>query len=508
MSKKKINLFCIFLTLLSCATTFVDANECRDRSTTRSKKHARSHFDSIATPRIYQNPFMSPNNFSEIHNDAYQTDTFSLIGPAVFKKTRVQSSIISADGSGEGYGSGTTAFTTSGQLVVSRSSRVLGSAKVTLLLLNPKDYSVISSLQLSSFPAGGGSVNFAGAYYYLNQLDQIVCVTASQQIRVYKIENREFVLVQEFNVSSAINNPNDFLQSIIPDSEGNIWFITTLGGVGYVSHIDRTVNYINLRDLPYSNPNEVITNSLASDENKGVFIVSDYALYRFQVGLLGEIDVTWTATYDRGTRQKPGQTSQGTGTTPTLFNDFKGNQFVAITDNADPYMHLLVYERNTGELIIQKELFKDYPYLNCTENSIIAVDHSLIIENNYGFRTFADTLGALTTVPGLTRIDIDPKTKTAKKKWTTYKLSIPSVVSKLSTKDGHIYTYAKDQKGWYWAAIDFNTGKIKKTARVPDSGTAQGSVIYNNFYSGITIGPDSSVNVCTLGGFCAWRPIK
>src|SRR5262245_66068681 len=35
----------------------------------------------IATPPIFQNPFMAPNNFSEIHLNSFQTDTSSVRGP-------------------------------------------------------------------------------------------------------------------------------------------------------------------------------------------------------------------------------------------------------------------------------------------------------------------------------------------------------------------------------------------------------------------------------------------
>jgi hypothetical protein len=65
-------------------------------------------------------------------------------------------------------------------------------------------------------------------------------------------------------------------------------------------------------------------------------------------------------TYDRGSTTKPGQIQQGSGTTPTCFDDFAGNQFVA----------------------------------GATENSLIAVHDSIIVENNYGNATPKSTLSA------------------------------------------------------------------------------------------------------------------
>jgi hypothetical protein len=83
--------------------------------------------------------------------------------------------------------------------------------------------------------------------------------------------------------------------------------------------------------------------------------------------------------YGRGVRMKPGQNQQGSGTTPTLFNDFVGNQFVAIADNADPLMHVNVYDQQTGALIAQQAVFSAFPGRNACENSRIAVNHSIIV---------------------------------------------------------------------------------------------------------------------------------
>ena len=82
---------------------------------------------------------------------------------------------------------------------------------------------------------------------------------------------------------------------------------------------------------------ESIANSFAMDESGGVFIVSTHALYRFDVRS-GRPSVTWRKTYDRGSRVKPGQVSQGSGTTPTLVGSASspGGGSIAITDNADP----------------------------------------------------------------------------------------------------------------------------------------------------------------------------
>ena len=105
---------------------------------------------------------------------------------------------------------------------------------------------------------------------------------------------------------------------------------------------------------------------------------------------------------------KPGQNQQGSGTTPTLFDEhFAGHRFVAIADNADPFMHVNVYNRQTGALsCAQQAVFSAFRRRNACENSLMAVGHwNIVVENNYGNRSVASTLGARTTVPGIDRVD-------------------------------------------------------------------------------------------------------
>jgi hypothetical protein len=86
----------------------------------------------------------------------------------------------------------------------------------------------------------------------------------------------------------------------------------------------------------------------------------------------GQPAITWREVYDRGTRLKPGQSAPniGSGTTPTLM----GRDFVTITDNADPQMHVLVYRR--AAVVDGPRLVASVPVFGagegCTENSLVA----------------------------------------------------------------------------------------------------------------------------------------
>jgi hypothetical protein len=466
----------------------------------------RAVMAAIATPPIFQNPFMAPNNFSEIHLNSYQTDTFSVRGPGSFRSQVVRQALIAPPI----RIAGSIAFNSSGQIVTVRTGpevRSLGSEGAqTLLLMDPARLRVLDRVNLPPRPSTGGTVSFAGGgYFYLDNLDRVVLVTTTQEIRIYSVRNNRFKLDQTFNLGPAINNPSDILNSVLPDSAGNLWFITKLGTVGYADPSSGQVRVTSFKNVAGANTNEANTKSFSTDGQGGVFVVSDYALYRFQVGAGGAPTASWRTTYDRGTRTKSGQNQQGSGTTPTSFDDFQGNQFVAIADNADPFLHVNVYNRSTGVLVAQQAVFNTLPRRNSTENSLIAVNHSILVENNYGNSSIKDTLGRRTTEPGVDRVDFDPTTGQSRVVWDSTSVSVPSVVSQLSTADGLMYTYAKDARGWFWAALDYQTGEVVARSRVPLSNVL-GGALANNFYSGLTIGPDGSAYVGVFGGIVAWRP--
>jgi hypothetical protein len=238
---------------------------------------------------------------------------------------------------------------------------------------------------------------------------------------------------------------------------------------------------------------EINANSFAVDDSGGVYIVSDHALYRFDADENGAPKVTWRTAYDRGTRLKTGQASQGSGTTPTVI----GEDYVAITDNADPFMHVLVYERNgpnAGELLCMEPVFR--PEEGNTDQSLIAVGNSIVTENNYGYGGPTSTMEGATTTPGLTRIDFSRGG--CRTVWESDEIA-PSVVPKVSLANGLVYTYTKPANedgvdAWYLTAIDFRTGGtvFKKLA-----GTGLG---FNNNYAPVTLGPDGAAYVGVLGG--------
>ena len=167
----------------------------------------------------------------------------------------------------------------------------------------------------------------------------------------------------------------------LPDWHNNLWFVTVSGKVGLIT----PAGAVRSLALPTG---ETIANSFAMDESGGVFIVSTHALYRFDARS-GKPIVTWRQRYDFGSRIKPGQVSRGSGTTPTLIGSAasKGGGSIAITDNADPRMNVLVFRRGKAgpgaAPLCRQPIFG--AGTGSDENSLVSVPGGLIAENNYGY---------------------------------------------------------------------------------------------------------------------------
>ena len=194
---------------------------------------------------------------------------------------------------------------------------------------------------------------------------------------------------------------------------------------------------------------------------------------------------------------KPGQLYQGSGTTPTLM----GTQYVAIADNADPRMHVDVFLRTASpvanRMVCSEPVF--FPGFSDSFNSLIATDTTISVENNYGY-DLQQTLFGGTTVPGITRVDLNSGGGGCHTVWENKTLSVPNVVSQSSLATGLEYAYTKQgdlglTDAWYFTAVDLRTGQLvyKQLA-----GTG---VLFDSHYSGIYLGPDGrTAYVGVLGG--------
>ncbi|RNL63156.1 hypothetical protein EFK50_15740 [Nocardioides marmoriginsengisoli] len=447
---------------------------------------------------IPQHPFMARNEENNLHNDAYQSDTYNRPGP-LGRNLKVTSTAFLAD-------CGSVTFDRAGRII----TVCVGITGATLRVLDPTTLATLASYNLPARknPLSFSFQNFSGGgYFYLDNADRAVVPTFNGHILTLRYDGAKLVKVRDIDVSGVARGSG--IQSALPDWAGRLWFVTVSGKVGMIT----TAGVVRSVALPAG---ETIANSFAMDESGGVFIVSTHALYRFDV-TRGRPSVTWRRTYDNGSRIKPGQVSQGSGTTPTLIGSAssKGGGSIAITDNADPRMNVLVFRRGKagpGPALCKQPIFGADK--GSDENSLVSVPGGLIAENNYGYTGPLPknvTTRSPDTEPGLVKVAVDYRNGGCHIAWNNTTIRIPTLVSKASLATGLLYAYthpsaaelpwkglplanALAPESWFLTAVDLRTGRQVWSRLV---GTNLG---YNNNYAPVTLGRDGAAYVGTLGG--------
>jgi hypothetical protein len=443
----------------------------------------------VAMQQSPQNPYMAAGDYSNIHNNSYMTDSYRQAGPL-----GREMAVTSVRARGE---CASITFTSKGEIVA---ICLLPGKPAYLTLMNPDTLRIITRTALPSAPAPALAssspstrdyTELSGGYFYLDHLDRAVVATATRHLITYRIvrdgASRVFTPVSDVDLTGVVAE-GDVIESALPDFDGNIWFVTLKDGkVGYVDRVTQTPQVMTLGTTA---GDEGIANSFAMGADGGIYIVSTKAMYRFDVATFPV--PTWRTVYENAGTQKSGQKSIGSGTTPTIMPRNR----VAIVDNAAPREHIVVYDTNTGVEVCSEAVF---PLgRSATENSLISVNNSLIVENNYGNDGAQSTTLGRTTTPGMTRVDVSAAGECTTV-WENTSITVPSVVSKFSAGSGLIYTYSKP-KGpgttdrWYWTAIDYRTGAMVY------SKLAGTGAMFNNDYASLYLGPTGAGYVGVLGG--------
>ena len=455
---------------------------------------------SLSEVKVPQHPYLAKEGTNGMHGNSYNTGTYNYSGPLGISP-EVKSRSMNVFGGLVA----TLTFDSKGRIMCI-SGNVVG---FRLLLIDADTLEILAETRLPQRPSTIEAIktlNFSaissdtsgGAYFHLLDGDRPIIGNSENKIQIFKVDESgkkpEWVIEQEYDISSYLPE-GSYITDAFPDYDGRIWFMTRPGEVGYVDPDTKEARFIKLQG-------EEIQNSFAISED-GVYIVSDHAMYRFDVKEDGTPYYSWRTVYDRGTTTKPGAINQGSGTTPSLLDvpcsDGSIRKLVGITDNADDRVNLVVYDRITGETIVTEPLFESGH--SVSENSLIAHGRSFIVENNYSDTGAGFLEGNPTSYPGITRFDMNEDCTGGKVVWESDEAAA-TVVPKLSAGNGLVYVYTRVQNeeipkntvAWYFTAIDFETGE---TVYKVLTGTGRN---WNNSYGPITIGPNGTAYVGVFNG--------
>ena len=454
----------------------------------------------LSEVKVPQHPYLAKEGTNGMHGNSYNTGTYDYSGPLGINP-EVKSRSMNVFGGLVA----TLTFDSKGRIMCI-SGNVVG---FRLLLIDAETLEILAETRLPQRPSTIEAIktlNFSaissdtsgGAYFHLLDGDRPIIGNSENKIQIFKVDESgkkpRWIIEQEYDINDSLPE-GSYITDAFPDYDGRIWFVTRPGEVGYVDPDTKDVEFIKL-------DGEEIQNSLAISED-GVYIVSDHAMYRFDVSADGTPHYTWRTVYDRGSSTKPGAINQGSGTTPSLLDvpcsDGSTRKLVGITDNADDRVNLVVYDRLTGEAIVTEPLFESGH--SVSENSLIAHGRSFIVENNYSDSGAGFLEGNPTSYPGITRFDMNDDCTGGSVVWESQEAAA-TVVPKLSAGNGLVYVYTRVQNedipkntvAWYFTALDFETGE---TVYRIFTGTGRN---WNNSYGPITIGPNGSAYVGVFNG--------
>jgi len=429
-----------------------------------------------------QHPGLARNGASSMHDDAWASDSYPWAGP-LGRSPEVDTAWFGVEECA------TLAFDSHGRLVA-----LCGTwSGPRLHVLDPDSMRPLVSRTLPKRTKVGGAKPWqnlcAGAYFYLDDRDRAVVATTDRHILVVATSDAsgDPALDVESTIDlTGVVPSDDCLIALLPDWSGRTWFVTRDGRAGFTGPGSQQPEVLDL--------DEQVANSIAVGEDGGVYVVSVSALHKLGV-TDGKPIVTWRAGYDRGRRTKPGQLSHGSGTTPTVLP----GGLVAITDNAEPRMHVQFYAVDDGRLVCQAAVFR--AGASASDNSLVSLGDAVVVENNYGYSSPLSTLLGRSTTGGLARVDVTDGRCTVA--WTSDEIA-PTSVAKVSLATGLVYAYTKRRSAWgaaawYLTAIDARTGTTVWSVR-----TGLG-MAFNNHYSAITLAPDGSAYVATLAGMVRVR---
>ena len=363
----------------------------------------------------------------------------------------------------------------------------------------------------------------AGAYTVLNNEGKLF---VSRKNRLYTYENAiegvtnsGIILTATYDVPEI--DPGEAIIGMNMTYDGFIAFATSAGRVGVVSR-----DFTGLQILEPSSEEEELSNSIALDEDGGIYVVTSKKMYRIQwTGQELTLDTeqgAWSAAYESGPDVRPpGRLGVGSGTTPTLMGFGEQDKFVVIGDGQE-LMHLVLFWRdeipeNWEPIAAGKDrriaaevpiTYGDASATNTsTEQSVLVRGYdAAVVSNYYGPHALPSFLApALSNLPGyapygVEKFNWDPQARKLNSVWANPDLSCPNGVPSMSEASGLMYCIGQRNTNWTVEAIDWATGES-------DFHVFLGEPIhYNSFWAATEIGPDRNIITGTLLGTLDVRP--
>lgn len=301
--------------------------------------------------------------------------------------------------------------------------------------------------------------------------------------------------------------------------DGHLAFASGEGVVGVLTRDLTALQTVRLGDD--ANP-EQVSNSIATDENGGIYVVTSRAMHRVQwtgTTLTTEPAAgAWTSRYETGSADPAtGRLGAGSGSTPTLMGTGRGDRFVVITDG-QRLMHLTYLWRDAIPDDWQplapgkdRRIAAEIPVTfgdprataSLSEQSVLVRGYDALVVNNLWnlpepspFGQLSVLLSGLPDVAsyGVELFRWDPRTRTAASRWSNRDVSCPNSIPTMSVATGLAYCIGAHDGAWTLEGLDWNDGRSALRF------TIGRELTWNSIYAATEVGAGGSILSGTVGG--------
>ena len=358
----------------------------------------------------------------------------------------------------------------------------------------------------------------------------------------------------------------DLIAGISFTYDGHLAFATERGNL-FVIPADAQSD--GLAGVPVAHTNEecastgtservTVSNSLAVDENGGIYVVTGEAIHRFNWDG-ASLTSAWRAEYDSDEEVASTiRLGPGSGSTPSLMGTAADDdRFVVITDG-QALMRLVLFWRDDipedWEPIApgkDRRIACEVPIRFGDPEATMAISEQSVAVRGFSAVVVNDLLTDSTVVEGngplvatmqnvissfegelpdkapfgVERVDWDPRTRTCSTIWANPDISLPNGVPAISAANGLVFGVGQRDGAWGLEALDFDTGEsvlwapalpsvcpenaVDAVSLIPEVAAVFERVPHaceNSIYAAATLAPDGMVYTGTFFGMTRYVP--
>lgn len=288
----------------------------------------------------------------------------------------------------------------------------------------------------------------------------------------------------DIELKAVFEVPNELLRTdtehivgINMSYDGHLILATSLGLILAVSR--DFSDYVSLS----LGENQQVSNSIAVDEEGGIFVVTNQAMHRVQWDGT-DLSLAWSAEYESGPDTPfPGRLGIGSGSTPTLMGKQGEDKFVVFTDGGE-LMNLVLMWRDQipddwqplGEGI-DRRIAAQFPITfgigdrekSISEQSVLVRGHSaMVVNNEYQWDTsgLAGLWGKLTVLfsnlpanapYGVEKFSWQSDSRQLVSDWSN-QISCPNGIPTMSESSNLAYCWGQRKGKWTLEGMNWDTG--------------------------------------------------